>query len=121
MKRRMLNVLLCAGVAVLVCSGCSFKAIKHGEEITDAQMSRIVDGKTTKQDVFIEFGNPSRTMNEEKVFFYNWTRGSKNSFLGVGGGSAYTHSLVIVFDDRGVVTNHKITRGATEAGVNVTD
>jgi outer membrane protein assembly factor BamE (lipoprotein component of BamABCDE complex) len=121
MKRRILSGLLLVSLTVLLCAGCSIKSIEHGTEITDSQMSKIIDGKTTKQDIFVEFGNPSKTMDNEKVFFFNWTRGSKNSFMGIGGGSAYTHSLVIVFDDTGVVKNHKITRGATEAGVNVTD
>jgi outer membrane protein assembly factor BamE (lipoprotein component of BamABCDE complex) len=121
MKRKIVIGLLVVSCAALLSTGCSFKSIKHGTEITESQMSKIVDGTTTKQDVFVEFGNPSRTMDNEKVFFYNWTRGSKNSILGLGGGSAYTHSLVIVFNDNGVVKSHRITRGATEAGVNVTD
>ncbi len=69
----------------------------------------------------MDFGNPSKTMDSEKVFFYNWTRGSKSSFMDIGGGSDYTHSLVIVFDDSGIVKSHKLTRGATEAGVNASD
>jgi outer membrane protein assembly factor BamE (lipoprotein component of BamABCDE complex) len=100
---------------------CAYKSIKHGEEITEEQVTKIIDGKTTKQEIFIEFGNPSKTMDNEKVFFYSWTRGSKSSFMGLGGGSAYTHSLVIVFDDNGIVKNHKITRGATEGAVSVHD
>lgn len=106
--------------AVMV-AGCSVKSISHGSEITDEQVAKIIDGKTTKEQIFIEFGNPSKTMDNEKVFFYNWTRGRKTSVLGLGGGSAYSHSLVIVFDDKGVVKSHKITRGATEGGTAVTD
>lgn len=60
-------------------------------------------------------------MNNEKAFFYTWTRGSKSSFLGVGSGSAYTYSLVIVFDDNDVVKSHKLTRGATDGQVIVGD
>ncbi|MBI4686058.1 MAG: hypothetical protein HY755_12815 [Nitrospirae bacterium] len=108
-------------VCMVIGFGCSYKSIKHGEEISDEQVAKIIDGKTTKEEIFIEFGNPSKTMDNEKVFFYNWTRGSKSSLLGLGGGSAYTHSLVIVFDEKGTVKSHKITRGATEGGVSVHD
>lgn len=95
-------------------TGCSYKSISHGSEISDEQVSKIIDGKTTKEEIFIEFGNPSKTMDNEKVFFYNWTRGSKTSVVGLGGGSAYSNSLVIVFDENNIVKKHKITRGATE-------
>ena len=38
---------------------CAYKSIKHGEEITEEQVTKIIDGKTSKQEIFIEFGNPS--------------------------------------------------------------
>jgi len=108
-------------LCMFVIAGCSYKAIKHGSEISQEQIAKIIDGKTTKEEIFIEFGNPSKTMNNEKVFFYTWTRGSKSNFLGLGGGTAYTYSLVIVFDENDIVKSHKITRGATEGGVGVYD
>ena len=106
---------------VLGSAACSFKAISHGTEITDEQLARIKDGSTTKQDIFMEFGNPSKIMDGEKVFFYTWTRGSKSSVLGIGGGTAYTYSLAVVFDDKGVVKSHKLTRGDTPQNVAVGD
>ncbi len=121
MKVKIVLLFMALGLCMIMISGCAYKSIKHGEEITDEQVAKIVDGKTAKDEIFIEFGNPSKTMDNEKVFFYNWTRGSKSSFLGLGGGTAYTHSLVIVFDEKGVVKSHKITRGATEGAVGVND
>ncbi|MBU3565993.1 hypothetical protein [Polynucleobacter sp. MWH-HuK1] len=105
----------------LLLQGCSVKSISHGSEITDQQIAQIEDGKTTKSDIFVQFGNPSKVMDGEKAFFYSWTRGSKNSFLGIGAGSAYSYSLVVIFDDKGVVKSHKLTRGATDSAVNVGD
>lgn len=102
---------------VIAISGCSFKSISHGSEITDLQIAQIIDGQTTKSDIFINFGNPSKVMDSEKVFFYSWTRGSKNSMFGIGSGSAYSYSLVVVFDEVGVVKTHKLTRGATDSSV----
>jgi len=101
--------------------GCAFKEIKHGSEITENQILNIINGQTTKEEIFIQLGDPSKTMNDEKIFFYTWTRGSKEVCLGIGGGYAYTHSLVIVFDDNGIVKKHKITRGTTKAATGVVD
>lgn len=121
--RRMRFVVLgLVGIAlVLGSAACSFKAISHGTEITDEHIASIKDGSTTKQDVFMEFGNPSKIMDSERVFFYTWTRGSKSSVLGIGGGSAYTYSLAVVFDDKGIVKSHKLTRGDTPQNVAVGD
>ena len=106
-------------IVALFTSGCSFKSISHGSEITDEQIAQIVDGKATKSDIFMNFGNPTKSMDSEKVFFYTWTRGSKNSILGIGSGTAYSYSLVVVFDDKGVVKSHKLTRGATDSTIQV--
>ena len=118
MKKLVLAILF---MVVAFSCGCAYKSINHGTEITDDQVSKIIDGKTTREDILIEFGDPSKTMNDEKAYFYTWTRGSKGHLLGIGSGSAYSHSLVIVFNEQGVVTNHKITRGTTEAAANVAD
>ncbi len=118
---KQLSVVFAISMTMLATQGCSFKYISHGSEITDEQIATIVDGKTTKSDIFVNFGNPSKTMDNEKVLFYTWTRGSKNSVLGIGAGIAYTYSLVVVFDDKGVVKSHKLRRGSTESGVRVDD
>lgn len=117
-----MNKVISLGVGICIAlSGCSIKTISHGSEISDDQVAKITDGKTTKSEIFTEFGNPSKAMDSEKVFFYNWTRGSKSSFLGIGSGQAYSYSLVVVFDDHGVVKSHKLTRGATDSTINVGD
>ncbi len=95
--------------------------IKHGEEITQEKASEIVDGKTTKGEIFMAFGEPTKTMDKEKVFFYSWTRGGKGHVLGFGSGSDESKSLVVVFDDNNIVQSHKITRGATTGGATVGD
>lgn len=105
----------------LLASGCAYKSINHGTEITQDQTLKIIDGKTSRNQILSEFGDPSKTMNNEKAYFYSWTRGSKGHFLGFGSGSAYSHSLVVIFDDNGIVESHKITRGTTEATTGVHD
>ena len=80
MANLMLSVFL-----ILSVFGCSVKSISHGSEITEEQVAKIVDGKTTKDEIFIEFGNPSKTMDNEKVFLWetrDWeTRDSDRIFL----------------------------------------
>ena len=119
----MKNVTLVIMVFVIASfiTSCGYKSIKHGEEITPERASLIVDGETTKGQVFMEYGEPTKTMDKEKVFFYSWTRGGKGHLLGFGSGSAESKSLVIVFDDNDVVKSHKITRGATTGGAAVAD
>jgi len=123
MKKKMRTTVLSGLllIAALAAGGCAYKSINHGTEITDEQVSQIIDGQTTRDEVLIEFGDPSKTMNDEKAYFYSWTRGSKGHVLGIGSGSAYSHSLVIIFDDLDVVKSHKVSRGTTEAAANVAD
>jgi len=120
-KKMYIRVLLVFCLSVSLLAACAHKSIKHGTEITEEETAKIVDGQSTKEDIVIEFGDPSKTMNDEKVYFYTWTRGSKGHFMGLGGGSAYTKSLVIVFDDNGVVKSHRITRGSTKEGTVIGD
>lgn len=106
---------------IFIIMGCGYKSIKHGEEITPEQSASIIDGNTTKSEIFMQFGEPTKTMDSEKVFFYTWTRGGKGHVLGFGSGSADSKSLVIVFDENNIVQSHKITRGATSGGATTID
>ncbi len=51
-------------------AGCMNKSIERGKEITPEEQSVIVDGQTTKSEIFMNFGELSKTMNNEKVFFF---------------------------------------------------
>lgn len=120
-SKRLFGLLLIFVFATIFVTGCAHKSIKHGTEITDEQVKKIVIGQTTKEEILIEFGDPSKTMNDSKAYFYTWTRGSKGHFLGFGSGSAYTHGLVVIFDDNEVVKSRKITRGTTKAATGIGD
>jgi outer membrane protein assembly factor BamE (lipoprotein component of BamABCDE complex) len=75
--RRSFGVLLLFAFFTIFTSACAYKGIKHGTEITDEEVSKIVDGQTTKEEILIAFGDPSKILNNERAFFYSWTRGSK--------------------------------------------
>lgn len=104
------------GMFIVSSYGCGYKTISHGTEISQQEAASIQRGKTTKSDVFLKFGEPSRTADDENVFFYSWTRGQKAHFLGIGSGDADANTLVIIFDDKSVVKDYRITRGAVDSG-----
>jgi len=114
MKRYSLLVgLLCLLVIV---SACGLKTVKQGAMIDEAKVERsIIDGQTSKSAVVLEFGPPTKTMENEKMFFYTWSETSKSSIPGYGGETTITNNLIILFDDNGIVKSHKIAKTAAES------
>jgi len=91
-------------------SACGYTTIKHGVSISDDRIARsIIDGKTTKQEVLLEFGAPTKTADHENMFFYEWTEESEVKIPLYKGTTTYINQLSIVFDDTGVVKNHRIS------------
>ena len=114
MKRHFLLIgLLC--LFVPLCA-CGMKTIKQGAVIDESKVkSYIIDGKTTKSEVVLNFGLPTKTMDNEKMFFYTWSETSSSAIPGYGGTSTITSNLIILFDDSGVVKSHNITQTAAES------
>jgi outer membrane protein assembly factor BamE (lipoprotein component of BamABCDE complex) len=97
-------------ILFLMISACGYTTIKHGVSISDDRVARkIVDGKTTKQDVLLEFGAPTKTVNNEKMFFYEWTEESEMKIPLYKGTTTYINQLSIIFDEMDVVKNHRIS------------
>ena len=97
-------------------SGCGYKSQKQGAMIDEANVDKVVvDGQTTRQEVVLEFGPPTKTMEDEKMFFYTWTETSKSNVPLYSGKTTVTRELIILFDDDGVVKNHKIVKTARES------
>ncbi|HUN53884.1 MAG TPA: hypothetical protein VMU29_01880 [Smithella sp.] len=95
---------------LLLISACGYTTIKHGVSISDDRIARsIIDGKTTKQEVLLEFGAPTKTVDNEKMFFYEWTEESEMKIPLYKGKTTYINQLSIVFDESGVVKNHRIS------------
>ena len=114
MKRHSLLIgVLCLLVAL---SACGMKSVKQGAMIDEAKVKNsVVDGKTTRSDVMLEFGSPTKTMDNDKIFFYTWSETSTSTIPLYGGTTTVTKSLNILFDDNGVVKSHKITKTAEES------
>ena len=99
------------GVERVAIDPVGYKSVSQGEEITKEDAAQIVDGKTTKDEVYLMFGKPSAILEEGRVFAYDWIRGGSGNVLGFGSGSEKARSLIVTFDDNNVVKGHKITRG----------
>jgi outer membrane protein assembly factor BamE (lipoprotein component of BamABCDE complex) len=114
MKRYSLLIgILCLLVAL---SACGMKSVKHGAMIDEEKVkSSVVDGKTTKSEVVLDFGPPTKTMQNEKMFFYEWSETSTSTIPLYGGTTTVTNNLIILFDDNGVVKSHRITKTGAES------
>ncbi len=99
------------GVERVAIDPVGYKTVNQGEEITAEDAAQIVDGKTTKDEVYLMFGKPSSVLENGRVFAYDWIRGGQGNVLGFGTGSEKARSLIVTFDENNVVKAHKITRG----------
>jgi outer membrane protein assembly factor BamE (lipoprotein component of BamABCDE complex) len=112
-KSSLLLFLLCLLAAL---TACGFKSVKQGAMIDEEKVqSSVIDGKTTKAEVVLEFGPPTKTMDRERMFFYTWSEISKSSIPLYGGETKITKDLIILFDDNGVVKSHKITETSADS------
>ncbi len=112
-KYSLLIGVLCLLVAL---SACGMQSVKQGAMIDEAKVTNsVIDGKTTKSEVVLEFGPPTKTMENEKMFFYTWSETNTSSIPLYGGSTTITNNLIILFDDNGVVKSHKITKTGAES------
>tara|TARA_B100000686_G_C16588585_1_gene862067 strand:- start:349 stop:690 length:342 start_codon:yes stop_codon:yes gene_type:complete len=108
----MKNIFIILTILSMFLGGCSFGSISHGSEVTEEQLSDIKIGVTTKKDIYRNFGEPTKVVENGAIFFYSWTRGGQSSFMGMGSTDTNTKSLMIEFDSNGIVKDHRITRGS---------
>lgn len=118
---RYLMIITCTVFVMVFLSACGvervaidpvgYKTVSKGEEITAEDAARIIDGETTRDEVYLMFGEPSSILEDGHVFVYDWIRGGEGNVLGFGTGGAKANSLIVTFDDNDVATGHRITRG----------
>lgn len=74
-----------------------------GKEFSMDQAQTIENGKTTREDIALTFGQPFKVgiQNSHPIWVYEE---SKYQVIGHG----VTKSLIVEFDDKGVVQNHSI-------------
>ncbi len=108
--RRYLHPLFVFCIIFLMVSACGYKTIKQGLSISEDRVSQnIIDGKTKKHEILLEFGTPTKTADNGKMFFYEWTEESEARIILYKGTTTYIHQLSILFDEMDIVKNHRIS------------
>ena len=79
------------------------------------QLSFLVDGKTTGEEIMLTLGEPSGRFEKDHIFTYRMAEDARGRLAiaapgGVGGWEIANFSLVLVFDDRRVLKTHKLIR-----------
>ena len=105
---------LCAA-SLLALPGCGsvpgladFGAMKTGTQVSQEQMTKVVDGKTTKADVLTLLGQPNRktTVGGQEIWYYDFNQIGQ-SYIGRN----ISETTAFEFSGKGVVTNHYKTNG----------
>ncbi len=75
----------------------------HGKDFDMEQAKTIQNGKTTREDIALMFGEPFKVgvQNSHPIWVYEQSR-----WQAIGEGPS--KSLIVEFDDNGVVRNHSI-------------
>lgn len=106
-----------ASIIALVLMGCVTQSPKGQAEL----LHFLTDGQTTRQEVIVALGQPSARFEKEKVFTYRLgcepkTRGYyvvEREAPNEAGWSTWRqaqYSLVVVFDDIGVLRKHSLVK-----------
>ncbi|MDD5711993.1 MAG: hypothetical protein PHY31_04445 [Smithellaceae bacterium] len=113
---RFFRLLLFTFLVLALTGACGYRSYKEGVAVdTGGVEKKLVVGKTTKQEVLLGFGVPTRTLDNDRIFFYTWTEGSKAKVWVYKGTSADTYSLMVLFDEGGIVKDYKITKTGAES------
>lgn len=105
---------LAAFLMTILISGCATQRHTSGQPIQDDEVSRIVKGKTTMEDVIALFGEPTRAvpMGDEMIYTYEYrvTKGQTMFFPYVASGESKDEAdkLSIVFDKNKVVKTYHL-------------
>lgn len=91
-------------------------------QITEADTGSLEVGKTTREEVLLRFGEPSASLDDEKIFIYDWSviigYWGAAAYVAVGGGNfTKRYQVTLEFDERGRLERHERTlRTATMPG-----
>ncbi len=89
--------------ASLLCFSMALGCGTVGKDFDIEQAQTIQNGKTTREDIALMFGEPFKVgvQNSHPIWIYE-----RNKYRVIGAGSS--KSLIVEFDDKGVVQNHSI-------------
>ncbi len=106
-----LCVILCA-----TCTGCIIIPTPHYHtsgsrtNVREETTTTINPGHTTKEDVFLALGEPDEVSRDGRQLIYRWTitKAFVGTFLSPMDALNTEYSLIITFDERGMVIHREI-------------
>ena len=113
---RTIAVSLCTA-SLLTLTGCGnvpgladFGAMKTGTQVSEEQMTKVVDGKTTKADVLALLGHPNRktSVGGQEIWYYDFTQIGQ-SYIGRN----ISETTAFEFSGKGLVVKHYKTNNGT--------
>jgi outer membrane protein assembly factor BamE (lipoprotein component of BamABCDE complex) len=87
--------------ALLLCFSMTLGCGTLGKQFDMDQVQTIENGKTTREDIALTFGFKVGVQNSHPIWVYEE---SKYQIVGEG----LSKSLIVEFDDKGVVRNHSV-------------
>jgi len=88
---------------LLICFSLTLGCGSVGKDFDVEQAQTIQNGKTTREDIALMFGEPFKVgvQNSHPIWVYE-----QNKYRAIGEDTS--KSLIVEFDDNGVVRNHSI-------------
>ena len=85
-----------------------FGAMKTGIQVSQQQMEKIIDNKSTQADVIALLGRPNREaeISGETVWYYDFTQIGQAIV-----GKTFNETTVVRFNKKGIVSTHYKTSG----------
>jgi outer membrane protein assembly factor BamE (lipoprotein component of BamABCDE complex) len=97
-------MLIIVSAALLLQScGSVYHAETGTKNLNSENVAKIVDGKTTKEEVRSLFGNPMTVTTNQFGETWMYNRGSRDSNLMGWTTQMEAHGLVVTFDEKGIV------------------
>ncbi len=89
--------------ALFLCFSLTLGCGTVGKDFDMEQAQTIQNGKTTREDIALMFGEPFKVgvQNSHPIWVYE-----QNKYRAIGDDTS--KSLIVEFDDKGVVRNHSI-------------
>jgi len=116
--RRDMKASICFGLlAAVLASGCTSTKFEGRQVLPDS----LADGQTTREDVLLTLGQPSARFEDGRILTYRLGHNPGNNGyqvfqrdpaipMGWSTWSTADHSLVLVFDDEGVLRRHSFVK-----------
>ncbi len=103
-------VLVLAVAVFAACGIVKTQKMERGHDIKKAHVNSIVKGQTTDKEILKMFGPPTkvRDTDEGQEFYYEHTTsgGPQLNLVISVGGSSMTETLLVWFDNKGIVTDY---------------